>query len=104
MRPVVHPHAVIPAWDDLTPDQRFRYAGNTDPWAGPTDPVAVQRAEDRAAAAQFRNEDPCGCWALDCAECGPRRAGGERPPAGHVHAWALRQDAHLQRAKERAHG
>lgn len=98
---VVRHDAVIPAWEDLTTEQQFRYAGNLDPWAGPVDPVAQERYQRRAAAQRGPNPDPCGCWASDCAECGPRHADGERPPRGHVRRWALRQDAALQQAKER---
>lgn len=97
---VVRHDAAIPAWGDLTPDQQFRYAGNLDPWAGPVDPVARER-QARRTPPQGRNEDPCGCWASDCAECGPRYADGGRPPKGHRRAWALRQDAALQQARER---
>lgn len=93
---VVSPIAVIPAWDDLTDDQRRRYQGNLDPWAGPVDPNARQPR----VPAQRGNEDACGCWENDCAECGPRRADGQRPAKGQRRAWALRQDAALQQAKE----
>lgn len=102
-KPVVQPFAVIPAWDDLTTEQQFRYAGNLDPWAGPVDPVAQARYLERTRRIQPdpRDRDVCGCWASDCAECGPRYADGERPPRGHRRRWALRQDAALQQAKER---
>lgn len=97
---VVSPFAVIPTWDNLTDDQRRRYAGNLDPWAGPVDPAAQEAALERSRCRRSeRNPDPCGCWNNDCAECGPRLADGERPARGQVRAWALRQDATLQQAK-----
>lgn len=94
-RPVVAHNAVIPPWDQLTTAQRFRYAGNLDPWAGPVDPVAAQRAADRLPQAH-RNPDPCGCYGSDCAECGPLLADGQRPPKGHAGRRALRLAADLQ--------
>ena len=80
--------------------------GNTDPWAGPVDPEAVERdlqawkRRQNTRAAQ-REQEPCGCWSLDCAECGPRRADGKRPAPGSIRASALRSDARLQQAQER---
>jgi len=80
-------------------------AGNTDPWAGPVDPEAVERElqawrrSQNTQAAQ-REQQPCGCWASDCAECGARCADGKRPPKGAVRAAALRNDALLQQARE----
>lgn len=101
---IVQPFAVIPSWDNLTDDQRRRYQGNLDPWAGPVDPEAQARYLRRHRATQDpRDADLCGCWASDCAECGPRRADGERPAKGATRRWALRQDAALQQAKERHH-
>lgn len=93
-------------WDALTPAQQDQHRGNLDPWAGPVDPVAHERwaarwrASQNTRAAQ-REQEPCGCWANDCAECGPRRADGKRPAKGAVRAAALRSDALLQQAKER---
>lgn len=82
--------------------------GNTDPWAGPVDPEAVERElqawrrqQNTRAAQREQAADACGCWANDCAECGPRRADGERPAKGAVRRRALRVDAGLQQAKER---
>lgn len=98
----VRHNAVIPAWEDLTTEQQFRYAGNLDPWAGPVDPVAQERYLTRARRQQRPEPgDGCGCWANDCAECGARRADGQRPRKGEVRARALRDDAALQQAKER---
>lgn len=96
-RPVVRPDAVIPAWDDLTDDQRHRYAGNTDPWAGPVDPAAQARAEARhradvtspAALREHAHTDSCGCWRTDCAECGAKIADGRRPAPGVVRRYGL---------------
>lgn len=104
-RPVVAHDAVIPPWDQLTQAQRFRYAGNLDPWAGPVDPVAAERAAARTPRPGTREElaeNTCGCWSLDCAECGARAADGQRPPKGHRRAWALRQDAAHQQARQAA--
>lgn len=88
-QPIVPTGAVIPAWDDLTTDQRFRYRGNTDPWAGPVDPDAYDRwkarhdADVRSWPARREQEAvACGCWRLDCGECGPKAADGQRPAPG----------------------
>lgn len=92
-------------WDELDDRLQQKWRGNTDPWAGPVDPAAVERElqawRRRQSRVSWREvaENTCGCWAIDCAECGPRRADGQRPPAGHVRAWSLRQDAALQAAK-----
>jgi hypothetical protein len=95
-RPVVNAHAVIPAWDDLTPDQRFRYAGNLDPWAGPVDPIAQARWEERHRTeasswpvVREQEADSCGCWQADCAECMKKRSNGLRPAPGVVRRYGL---------------
>ena len=96
MDTIVNAFAVIPAWDDLTTDQRFRYAGNLDPWAGPVDPQAHDRWAARHQAGvstwQARREqeaDSCGCWRSDCAECMAKRADGLRPAPGVVRRFGL---------------
>lgn len=105
-RPIVNAHAVIPPWDQLTDAQRFRYAGNTDPWSGPVDPVAQERELERHRRSMARpsrqelEDNTCGCWRRDCADCGARIADGKRPAKGNQRAWSLRQDASLQQAKE----
>ena len=99
----VSPFAVIPSWENLTDEQRARYAGNLDPWAGPVDPEAHDHWARRQRQARPEPQESCGCWSLDCAECGPRHTDGQRPPKGHRRRWALRQDAALQRAKETWH-
>lgn len=97
-------------WDALTPDQQAQHRGNLDPWAGPVDPAAYARwlrthqsSQRTWQAKREQQADACGCWANDCAECGPRRADGERPAKGAVRRRALRVDAGLQQAKERWH-
>lgn len=91
------------------PDQQ-PVPGNLDPWAGPVDPCAAarelqafKRRQNTRAAQRENAADACGCWANDCDECGPRRADGHRPSKGAVRAAALRSDALLQQAHERAY-
>lgn len=81
--------------------------GNTDPWAGPVDPDAVERElvkwqRSRNTRAAQREQEPCGCWMRDCAECMARLSDGQRPTPGSTRAAALRSDALLQQAKELA--
>lgn len=89
-------------WDALTDAERIRWAGNIDPWLGPIDPAAEERAltiwrRTRNAHAAAAEQVPCGCWASDCAECGPRRAGGQRPPKGQRRRYVRSLDHHARR-------
>lgn len=73
-------------WDSLDERLQARWAGNTDPWAGPCDPAAVAR--ELAAFKRTRNprearadhaDSTCCCGMGDCAYCGAVRADGQRP-------------------------
>jgi hypothetical protein len=69
--------------------------GNTDPWAGPTDPEAVDKALARfkasrnpREAARDHADSTCCCGMRDCAYCGAVRADGGRPdPSAHDRFW-----------------
>lgn len=76
-------------WDELTDREQSIWSGNTDPWAGPVDPVAYDRWLRRHRAdvtgwRAIRENDTCGCWSSDCAECGARISDGQRPTEGAV--------------------
>lgn len=96
MDTIVNAHAAIPEWDQLTTAQRFAYAGNLDPWAGPVDPKAHARWAKlhRAGVSTWQAEKEqapvsCGCWQADCAECGAKRSQGKRPVHGVVRRFGL---------------
>lgn len=94
-------------WDNLDDRLQRMWAGNIDPWAGPVDPAAYARWErkHRADVTSWRaqrEQDACGCWMRDCAECMAKISDGQRPGEGHRLAWSLRLDAGLRQAKELA--
>ena len=67
----LRPVTVATVWADLTTAQRFRWAGNADPWAGPIDPATVRPVPPPSREAVRDNEQHsgCACGMGDCAYC-----------------------------------